>query len=675
VDAFTEESLKMFAKGLTRSTLVLITYRPEYDDRWVERAGGTRLHLGPLDQGDAATLMDTLLGPDPELLPLKRLLIERAGGNPFFLEESVHDLALTGALAGEPGRFRLTHPVTSIQVPSTVRTLVEARIDRSPVHDKRVLQCAAVIGEQVPKGLLEAVTDLSSEETRAALGRLCQAEFLEEQALFPEPAYGFRHSLTHDVVYRSLLHDRRRALHARVLTALENLHAHDLEAIAESLTHHALHAQRWDRVVRHARCAGLKTRPGRGDREAVQFLEHALAALSHLPDDDAHRALGVDLRDELARVLVPSGEHPRMVALLREAEAISQGLGDDARLARTLALLCVAHWEIGDSCASLEAGERAVALAERAGDVELRVMANYSLGGALRAIGDYPRAIQRLRDNVDLTAGDRATTAFGLAGAASVLTRGHLAWSLAELGEFPEALTRADEAVRFAQAAGDAFSQAHAQLALGGTLMRQGRLAEAIPVLERGLALAKDAPFLYAPIAGDLGAIYTRSGRSEAGIELTERAVAQALHMGRIGRLSLIVTHLGEAYFFSGRHADAAEQAERARQLAVEHGERGNQVYAGLLAGLVAAEDRQPRVEEARAHLRGALVLAEPLGMRPLVARCHIALGRLARRLGEDEAERHHLGTAIPLLESMKMRYWLDRLALDRVSPGDRVEP
>src|SRR5262249_44820624 len=152
---------------------------------------------------------------------------------------------------------------------------------------------------------------------------------------------------------------------------------------------------------------------------------------------------------------------------------------------------------------------------------------------------------------------------------------------------------RADEAVRFAQAAGDAFSQAHAHLALGGTLMRHGRLADAIPVLERGLAIAKDAPFLFAPIAGDLGAIYARSGRGDAGIEPAERAVAQAEHMGRIGRLSLIVTHLGETYFFSGRHGEAAVQAERARKLAVEHGERGNEVYAGLLAGLVAAEDRE----------------------------------------------------------------------------------
>ena len=159
------------------------------------------------------------------------------------------------------------------------------------------------------------------------------------------------------------------------------------------------------------------------------------------------------------------------------------------------------------------------------------------------------------------------------------------------------------------------------------------------------------------------------SGRANAGIELAERSVAQAERMGRLGRLSLLVTHLGEAYFFSGRRADAARQAERALALATERGERGNQVYAHRLVGLVASEADPPEVEIARSHLGRALELAGSLGMRPLAARCHLALGRLARRLGDKAGARPHLETAKELLETMKMRYWLDRLALDRVSP------
>jgi class 3 adenylate cyclase/tetratricopeptide (TPR) repeat protein len=670
IDFDAEDSLRLFAKELAPFTLMVTTYRPEYDDAWLLRAGARRLHLDPLPPATAAGLLDALLGSAPALAPLKGLLIERAGGNPFFLEELVRDLTQGGVLSGERGQYRLERPVTEIHVPSTVRSVLEARIDRLPPEDKRVLQCAAVIGEQVPSSLLEAVTELSSDGTRASLARLRQAEFLEEHTLFPEPAYVFRHFLTHDVAYDSLLHDRRRALHGKVLGALEHLHAGAPDEMIEALAHHAVHAELWEQAVRYARGAGLRTSLGRGGREAVAFLEQALDALGRLPDDAAHRALAVDLRDELARVLVPLGENPRIVVMLREAQAIATALEDQARLGRTLALLSSAYWEIGDSAGAIETGERAVAVAERVGEPDLRVMANFSLGGAARAVGDYRRAVSLLRANLPLTDGPRGSEHFGLAGAASVLTRGHLAWSLAELGEFTEAVERGDEAIRLAQAAGHAFSQAHAQLALGGTLLRQGRLAEAIAVLERGLALTKDAPFLYAPTAGDLGVIYALSGRADAGVELAERAVAQAERMGRLGRLSLIVTHLGEAYFFAGRRLDAARQAERALTLSVDRGERGNQVYAHRLVGLIAAEEEPPRVEVARHHFGLALALGETLGMRPLVARCHLALGRLARRLGDTDTARLHLGKASELLEAMQMKYWLDRLALDHVAPG-----
>jgi class 3 adenylate cyclase/tetratricopeptide (TPR) repeat protein len=670
VDSSAEESLRLFAKGLTPFTLVLVTYRPEYEDTWLQVAGAVRLHLGPLRPAVAADLLDGLLGPAPALDPVKHVLVERTGGNPFFLEESVRDLVQGGVLSGERGRYRPDHTVTSIHVPPTIRSVLEARIDRLSAEDKRVLHCAAVIGEEVPSRLLEAVADLPAEDARAALRRLRDAEFLEEQALFPEPVYAFRHSLTHDVAYGDLLHERRRVLHGRALAALERAQGEASEAAVEALAHHAAEAELWEQALAYARLAALKTGPARGNRETVAFLEQALAALGHLPDDPPHRALAVDLRADLSRALAPVGEHPRMVAMLREAEAIAAGLGDQARLARTQALLASAYWEVGDSVSAVSSGERAVELAERVGDPALRVVANFSLGGAARAIGEYRRAVALLRGNLELTDGAHAAEHFGLAGVASVLTRGHLAWSLAELGEFPEAVQRADEAIRLAQRVPHAFSQAHAQLALGGTLLRQGRLGEAIAVLERGLVLAREAPFLYAPIAGDLGVIYTRSGRAAAGVELVERAVAEARRMGRLGRLSLIVTHQGEAYLFAGRREDAEREGERALQLALERGERGNQVYAHRLLGNVAAESDPPRVDVARRHYGAGLELAEALGMRPLLARCHLGLGRLERHLGHDEAASHHLGAATELFEALEMKYWLDRLALDRVGPA-----
>src|SRR5262245_23931000 len=250
IDSDAEDSLKLFVKGLTPYTLVLTTYRPEYDDGWLVKAGATRMHLPPLGAATAADLLDSLLGGASELIPLKGLLIERSGGNPFFLEESVRDLSQSGVLIGERGHYGLQGPVTAIHVPSSVRSVLEARIDRLPHEDKRILQCAAVIGEHVPSALLEVVADLPEDETVASLARLRDAEFLEEQALFPEPVYAFRHSLTHDVAHNSLLHDRRRLLHGKVLEALARQRGDLSGDLVEALAHHAVHAEMWKEAVR-----------------------------------------------------------------------------------------------------------------------------------------------------------------------------------------------------------------------------------------------------------------------------------------------------------------------------------------------------------------------------------------------------------------------------------------
>src|SRR5205823_2557947 len=164
-----------------------------------------------------------LLGDDSSLAPLTPLLIARTAGNPFFLEESVRTLVETGGLVGEPGAYSLAQPLHSIQVPATVQAVLAARIDRLPPEAKRLLQTAAVIGTEVSYPLLTAIADLPDTELHRHITHLQAAEFLYETRLFPELAYTFKHALTHEVAYGSLLHERRRALHTRIVEILEAL--------------------------------------------------------------------------------------------------------------------------------------------------------------------------------------------------------------------------------------------------------------------------------------------------------------------------------------------------------------------------------------------------------------------------------------------------------------------
>jgi predicted ATPase len=195
---------------------VLVNYRPEYQHRWSNKTYYTQLRIDPLPAESAEQLLHSLLGNDLGLEPVKRLLIALTEGNPFFLEESVHTLVETKALVGEPGAYRMAKPIESTQVPATVQAVLAARIDGLPSEEKRLLQSASVIGKDFQFVLLQAIAELADEPLRHGLAQLQAAEFLYEASLFPELEYTFKHALTHEVAYKSLLRASRQNCHERI---------------------------------------------------------------------------------------------------------------------------------------------------------------------------------------------------------------------------------------------------------------------------------------------------------------------------------------------------------------------------------------------------------------------------------------------------------------------------
>src|SRR5262249_18077582 len=219
--------------------------------------------LEPLRDASATELLDALLGTDPSLGPLKHLVIERTAGNPFFVEETVRTLVETGSLVGPAGAYRLTGALGSIKVPATVRAVVAARIDRLSAEDKSLLQEASVIGTDVPLALLARVADLPEATLRERIVRLVVGEFLYETRLFPDLLYTFTHAITHDVAYSSLLNDRRRGLHARIVSAIEQIAPDRPGENLERLAHPSLR--------------------GEGGAKAAQLLRQTAARSDHPP--------------------------------------------------------------------------------------------------------------------------------------------------------------------------------------------------------------------------------------------------------------------------------------------------------------------------------------------------------------------------------------------------------
>jgi len=402
IDAETQALLDGLVESLpTARVLLLVNYRPEYQHGWVSKTYYSQLRLDALPPESAGELLNALLGDDPALEPLKRLLVRR--GNPLFIEESIRTLVETGALTRERGAYRLTRAIQAIEVPATVQVILAARIDRLPADDKQLLQTASVIGKDVPLVLLRAVAETAEDAVQRGLTHLQAAEFLYETRLFPDPEYTFKHALTHEVTYGTLLQDRRKTLHARIVGAIERSYPDRLTEHVERLAHHAVRGAMWEGAVRYLRQAGEKAVARSANREAVALFEQALAALSQLAENGETLGEALDIRILLGPCLgaVHGDGSPEKEGSYVAARELCLRLDDRPRLFPALWGLWHVSFNRGFYREARGLGEGLLGLARELGDPVLLLEAHHSLWTTLYGSGDLESAEVHAREGLE----------------------------------------------------------------------------------------------------------------------------------------------------------------------------------------------------------------------------------------------------------------------------------
>ena len=405
IDAETQTVLDSLVESLpTAAVLMAVNYRPEYRHAWGSKTYYRQLRIDPLSPKGADALLRGLLGDDQAVEPLKQLLIERTEGNPLFLEESVRTLVESGVLTGAPGAYRLTNATDAIRMPPTVQAILAARIDRLPPELKRLLQAASVVGKDVSIGLLEAIAELPAEELRQSLGELQAAEFLYETQLFPDLEYTFKHALTHEVAYGSMLQERRRELHAALLKAMERVYADRLVEQVEVLAHHAVRGGIRDKAVRYLAEAGVKAFGRSAVREAVTFFEAALEILADVPETAETRSQRLDILIALgpALIMLHSATAPQVEDLYRSALALLEGLDDVTRRFPVLWGLWFVLYTRGDYPAALAAGEELLEMAQGGDDTGRLVEAHHALWPTHIAMGQTAKAVPYIERGIAL---------------------------------------------------------------------------------------------------------------------------------------------------------------------------------------------------------------------------------------------------------------------------------
>ncbi len=670
LDAETQAFLTLLSESIaTARILLLVNYRPEYHHEWGNKTYYIQLRLDPLGQAEAHEMLTALLGEAAELQSLKRLILEKTEGNPFFMEEVVQTLAEEQVLGGERGHYRLERAPTALRLPPTVQGVLAARIDRLPAAEKELLQTLAVIGKEFAFSLLRQVVAQPEEELYQGLSHLQGAEFIYEQVAFPEMEYTFKHALTQEVAYNSVLAERRRLLHERTAQAIEAVYRYRLEDHYSELAQHYRRSSNTPKAVEYLQLAGQQAAQQSANAEAITHLSTALELLKTLPDtpERAQHELTLHLALGAPLLAIKGYTAPEIEATYSRALALCRQGGEPAQRFPALAGLWTFYIARAEYRTTRELAEQLLTLAQSAQDPALLLGAHDALGQTFFLLGEVARARSHCEQSLALyDPHHHHALAALLAGEdPGAACRGYTALALWLLGYPAQALQRVHEALTLAQdlrspfnvagaltfaaqlhlfrregqaahervevllrlaiEQGFAFFLAIGPILQGWALAEQGRTAEGITEIRQGLAAYRATgtevyrPFYLALLAE----AYGKAEQAEEGLSVLAEALAQ-------------VAKTGERYYEAELYRLKGTLTLQSRQV-----ENKFRTSHGQVEGKSEVADPQPQAEaEAEACFLKAIEIARHQSAKSLELRAVMSLSRLWQQQGKQAEAR-----------------------------------
>ncbi|MCP8690317.1 adenylate/guanylate cyclase domain-containing protein [Marinobacterium sedimentorum] len=511
--------------------LLLVNYRPEYSDQWSEKSGYVGLQLEPLGQPDAESLLRSLLGPRPDLTPVADGILDKTEGNPFFIEEVIQTLVEEGVLIGSRGCYRLGKPVADLQLPMTVQGVLAARIDRLQPDSKALLQILAVIGKEFSFSLVQRMTGESHDGLMLLLTRLESGDFIYSMPAFPEQEYAFKHALTLEVTYRSLLSERRSDLHERTAQAIEGLYRDRLDEHYVELAHHYSRSGNAAKAIEYLQLAGQQAVQRYANTEAIALLSKALELLASLPETTPrdHQELAVQLALGPALMATLGYAATEVESTYNRALQLCRQVGGTPQLFPALLGLRTFYHVRGELPVARELSEQLLKLAEEAGDSALLLEAHRALGTVLFNLGELDLARSQLEQALSLYDPDlHRPHVFYYGVDSGVFSLFYLGWVLWYQGYPDQALAKSGEGLALAEQLGYPFIRVVALVFDAEThlLRRDARLTQ--ERAEDAISLASEHGFPIWSLWGRVlrGWALAEQGQYDAGIAEIRQGLA-----------------------------------------------------------------------------------------------------------------------------------------------------
>jgi class 3 adenylate cyclase/predicted ATPase len=639
IDGETQALLNLLVDGIASAHILLtLSYRPEYHHEWGNRSHYVQLRLDPLGSQKIAEILSGLLGESPELGPIKRMIIDRTEGNPFFIEELVQALFDEGVLVRN-GTVKVGRSVSQLRIPPTAQAVLASRIDRLPADQKELLETLAVIGREFSMGLIREVAQLSEVELDRMLGDLQLLEFINEQPAFPEAEYIFKHALTLEVAYNSILVERRKQLHERVGTAIEQLYASSIEDHLAELAHHYSRSGNLSKALEYNERTGRQAVERSAYGQAMRDFTTAMELLQRLPQSAERDQRELALQTNLGPVLYATkgwaALETEKVLLRRHELAKTTGTAEQQFAA------VVGWWGIAYASGKLsEARERLKEILDfvrkHPDPVFVLEACHHEWSVALSA-GELDAAERHVERGLALYEAQLRSIPVPLYTAHHPAVCGH-AWGafVLWLRGFPAAAQRhANQAVSLAEELRDSLSLAWALGTRAQVHQVMREVQPAVEAAEGAIARAEGFPnvLLWAQIVR--GWAVAQLGKTDEGVDQIREAIGGlSAGPGKIWR-TYFLAQLAEACGRADRISEGLAVIAEALEFIQQSGERWWEAEILRLQGELLLKQNDSNAAEAQSCFEQAIQVARKQGAKSLELRTLMSLSRLWQRLGK----------------------------------------
>ena len=662
IDKTSEEFLDYFIGWLANTPILLILlYRPEYTHRWGSKSYYNNVRVDQLSIPTSAELVQSILREGEVVPELSNLILGKAAGNPLFMEELTHSLLENGSIQKKNHQYFLSRRPSDIQVPDTIQGIIAARIDRLDESLKRIMQVASVIGREFAFRILQSIMEMK-EELKSHLLNLQGLEFIYEKRLFPELEYIFKHALTQEVAYNSLLLKRRKEIHEKIGRAIEEIYPDRLEEFYEMLAYHYSKSDGLDKACQYLKLSGNKAVRSYSNLEAFHFYKDSIGILKQKPETEQNKKerLEVILLMAVPMRILAYPEDP--LKFLEEGERLSKEVGDKRSLVAISNFIGLFHGFTGDAALGRKYQEASFAEAEKTQDVETLAPVSFGLCLSYIREGEYRKIVNVAPKVIDLLEKTQSEHEFfGMAANVYSALQYFYGLSLGALGEFTKGEQQCEKALSSAHKVNHLPSIGVAEHVYGCLLALKGDGENALGHHQSSVKyVEKSQGVMWLPdVWSWIGFEYCLLGEPEAALKSIEKALKAQTDIG----FPFPYVH----YYSSFVHLDlgnlneAKVHAEQALNLAQRSHQKHYEGLSWTQLGRILGKMEGSQLRKAEEYILQGIKILEELELKPLYTQGYLFLGELYADAGQKEKAIGNLKKAEAMLQEMGMDYWLAR--------------